>query len=399
MAKRIIAKNQTGGDLTLNDMGALIIPASSQLDLGVRFSFYDVTRSADLETEITSDNILINDGIQDLTKAESLSYLNFRTELIPYNPEEWEYMLQANVIYNTFLNHTEVFYLESSLKNVFVDLFKGTDGISSSSQVEVDGAALLLGSDVTPVQKEDFEDVSDWVTDNQITFAISTDQVQEGTYSGKMNSNAGSSQWRGVSKVLSSENWSSYDTILVWVHSPSGPAKIRFYIEDDVGGLQYTGTSSTPTGWGDKSKSISGLTRGAVSKVGIEIQKNDSASQDFYLDDLRLRNTSTYYSSGYSISTTQTTVADVTYIYFSELTSMPEGTSRTIKVSLDGGTTYHTMVEDDQDFHQWVDVSTWAEYGSFVNLKNIVVRIDLATTDTSKTPTYDDYFIMWKLNV
>jgi hypothetical protein len=70
-----IAKNQTAGDIDLTDID-LTVPASSQITLTDYVKFYEAAASVSLNTEINNDTILINDGIQDLTKAESLDYLD-----------------------------------------------------------------------------------------------------------------------------------------------------------------------------------------------------------------------------------------------------------------------------------------------------------------------------------
>jgi len=70
-----IAKNQTAGDIDLTDID-LTVPASSQITLTDYVKFYEAAASVSLNTEITSGNIIINDGSQDLTQAESLDYLD-----------------------------------------------------------------------------------------------------------------------------------------------------------------------------------------------------------------------------------------------------------------------------------------------------------------------------------
>ena len=112
---------------------------------------------------------------------------------------------------------------------------------------------------------------------------------------------------------------------------------------------------------------------------------------------MRIRSSDSYYSSGYSISVNSSLSADIKEIYYFDFVDVVENTSYTTKISLDGGSNWHLLTVD--EFRQWVDVTQWAEYSSFENLKNLQVRIDLVTTDTSVTPLFDDYFVMWKFDV
>ena len=71
----IIAENQTVGDIELKDMG-ISVPGSGLLDLTSLFTVNEIQDSADLVTEITNDNILIDDGGGTLTKTQSLSIVD-----------------------------------------------------------------------------------------------------------------------------------------------------------------------------------------------------------------------------------------------------------------------------------------------------------------------------------
>jgi len=81
MAKSIIiAENQTGSDILLNDLGGVVIPASGSVNLtGLseeEISVVEIQSTNDLYNEVDNDNVLINDGVRTLTKQESLNVLS-----------------------------------------------------------------------------------------------------------------------------------------------------------------------------------------------------------------------------------------------------------------------------------------------------------------------------------
>ena len=403
MAKTIIAKNQTESDKTLNDLGALVIPASSQLDLGVRFPFEILTASDDLETEINNDNILINNGIQDLNKTDSISYLSYGTELEPYNPPNYTFMLQANIIYTTFLNHSEEIFAETELKNGFADFFKGINNVSLQNQVIFDGASTHLEiSNNTTSQLDNFDTISNWTAESGVTLTLETTTKYEGTGSGKMTiaNSVGENKWKYIEyDMTTGQNWNSYDSISLWVYGQRNGEKIRFKLIDTDSNAATTCDFLLSSGWQQIYLDISEITRTSIQKIRIEVQKNNpSGDVTVYVDDMVLQGGDiTYYSTGYLESNTITTPADVKEIFFSDLAFTSDNNSYVIKISLDGGTNWHQLDFDEGEKNKFMIVSNWAE--SFTNLKNIKVRIELSTSDTSESPLFDDYLIMWKLDV
>jgi len=396
MTKMIIVKNQTENDIKIIDIGEIIIPASGQFDFTGNYPIETIYNSSDLKTKITNENIIINDGVKDLNKEESLEFLELRSLLEEYNPYDYIYVTQANILNNIFLNHTEFVHLEDSLKNVFVDTFQGVTKISSSSQIEVDGAGLLIASDSQEIQKENFDDISDWDNDAQTTFTLETTIKQEGTGSGKMISTTNAKSWRGCNKDISDENWETYDTISLDVYGVGIGEKIKIILTNNVTAYE-TQEFLLSSGWQTVYFDISQISRNLIKNINIQLQKNTSQDVIVYLDDLRIRNSESYYSSGYAISTVETLSMDIKWIYYCDLVDIVENTSYTIKISLDAGNHWHLLEED--EFRKWVDITQWSEYSSFDNLKNLQVRIDLATMDISVTPLVDDYFVMWKFDI
>lgn len=70
----VIAANQTAGDITLADLGA-VVPASGSLTLSDLFYLHETQASKDLFDAVTANNILIDDGTGLLTKPQSLLYI------------------------------------------------------------------------------------------------------------------------------------------------------------------------------------------------------------------------------------------------------------------------------------------------------------------------------------
>lgn len=71
----VIAKNQTGSDIDLTRTG-LRVPASSQLTLTDFVTYTECTEDESLVTAVTAGDIVINDGVEDLSTVKALDYLD-----------------------------------------------------------------------------------------------------------------------------------------------------------------------------------------------------------------------------------------------------------------------------------------------------------------------------------
>ena len=83
----IIAENQTAGDILITDLG-VIVPASGSVDLTSSLGQSEVLDSTDLNTEIVAGNILLNDGTQTLTQANSEALSNSASNIEQYAFED-----------------------------------------------------------------------------------------------------------------------------------------------------------------------------------------------------------------------------------------------------------------------------------------------------------------------
>jgi len=90
MSITIIAKNVTGGEITIGDLG-LPIPALSQNTLvggaSPEKTLSEVLDSLDLGTEISAGNIVINDGTDDLSIADALKHIGVETDYVSEQDE------------------------------------------------------------------------------------------------------------------------------------------------------------------------------------------------------------------------------------------------------------------------------------------------------------------------
>lgn len=75
----VIAKNPGGSDLGIEDLG-LVVEAGGERILTDLFSLGAITESEDLRTRVSAAQIVINDGISDLSIPEALSQLDILTE-------------------------------------------------------------------------------------------------------------------------------------------------------------------------------------------------------------------------------------------------------------------------------------------------------------------------------
>jgi len=72
MARSVFVKNVTASGIQIPDLSGIYIEAYSEKDLREYFSLDDIDYSLDLREAIEAGLVVLNDGEQDLTLAESL---------------------------------------------------------------------------------------------------------------------------------------------------------------------------------------------------------------------------------------------------------------------------------------------------------------------------------------
>jgi len=192
--------------------------------------------SQDVRDSITFGNILMNDGFVDITEiSEGIKYLENLFE--PYNPDDHIYMMQANMIYNNFLNHSEKIYLEESLINASVDTFQGYNKLESYSDVVVDGSALVLGGPL-PTTYDLMEDpTTTWEDESDATLSEETTIIHEGVKSAKItNTKNDTTSLKGIKAVsFGGENWEAYTELLMWVYGEGIEERLQCKLKNGSG--------------------------------------------------------------------------------------------------------------------------------------------------------------------
>lgn len=78
----ILAKNVTKKDIMIEELG-ISIPSLTQIELvGIEgiFSIVKVISSKELKDIVVAGNIIINDGVSDLSTVNGLKHLSLKTE-------------------------------------------------------------------------------------------------------------------------------------------------------------------------------------------------------------------------------------------------------------------------------------------------------------------------------
>ena len=364
----------------------------------------EVNALTEKTSSTNSDLILIEDSSNSFSKKKITldNLLNSNS-----NCTDIEHMIQANIVKSIMEMHCEGMILESQLKCSVVDFFSDLDKVSTATQVQNDGAGVFLDMDSGDAVIEDFENISDWSEDSTYNNSSAGTMSQDGTYKTEgsysiklYHYNAKDSYYYGVKKDLgTSQDWSSSTFVKLKVRSLSSTAdNIRIRLKDSLGNTWTSSSSSISTSFNQKSFDITSCTfLDDVRYIYIEIDIDSPDSESIYVDELVRTGGSIYFSSGSVESITRvTTSTDITHILLLEKVDTPADTTIVREISLDGGGNWHT-INASTETKQWVDVSGWAEYGSFTNLKNLRIKYSLSTSDTAKTPTVDDYYIAYKV--
>lgn len=86
----IIAKNNTGSNIFVKDLG-VTIPSGSSVNLTEILDIINILQSDNLKTEVNDEDITINDGTYDLPTIEGLKHITIQTEYedIYYGESGW----------------------------------------------------------------------------------------------------------------------------------------------------------------------------------------------------------------------------------------------------------------------------------------------------------------------
>lgn len=325
-------------------------------------------------------------------------------EISLLNPPDDVYFMQLNVIRDIFNNDYESVLMSGAIKNTKLMFFQTLADFNTYSQVDcLSGNMELAKSSSTKLDAMD--SITNWAEDGTIaekntgTFSLNTDAAHyiEGTGSILMDVDFPSPNKRYIiKKTITSADWSSYDELKIWVKCDHPDDANSPILTLSINGIE---TSSLTLANGSQyyTFDITGITRTAVTSWSIKIKQHDGVAFKAYCDDLNgITAAATYYTSGNGESVTVTTPTDIKEIFvYEKIVDEPEVTTIVKKISLDDGTTWHTLTGS--EFNQWVDITAWVE--SFTVENKLRIRIELTTTDNTVTPKYDDIMVAYKLAV
>jgi len=153
--KQIIAINNSGVEVFINDLG-ISIPIASQRDLFKEFNLEELDKSDDLKTHVLAENIIINDGDENITANEALSHLKIESEWSDYADEGVE-VQQDGVVINKarIINFTgstvENVTIDSTTGKIDVQLKEFTDSTSGELTFVDPTTGQTLGASIIEV--------------------------------------------------------------------------------------------------------------------------------------------------------------------------------------------------------------------------------------------------------
>jgi hypothetical protein len=398
----IILKNLTSNNVAIFDLGEITVIANNQLAISEIYDLATLSTSVSLKQLINENKLIVNDGLRDLSKCDSILILSLEDKLGSYNPSDFIYMLQANLVQSIFRSNGENFYLENNLKNAKICFFNNQSQVSEINNIQFNGSSVGLSQTSEGIQKESFNSISNWSAvysyDSHLT--LETNIVHEGTGSAKfvIDNHVNSNKKRYIQRYYSSnQNFNTYSVFSLWIYGQGIGEEVSLILVDSNGCSYSTNNSFIKNGWQKIDFDISLIPRTSISKILISVMKHASNNElTLYFDDLRGILTTTQYNlSGSFISIMTETLTDVCCLYYNDQIDLPDNTNIDVNVSLDDGNHWHLLDENDRG--KWLEIDQWTEQFDIKN--KLKIKYDLSTTDPNVTCQVDDYILMWKLNI
>lgn len=104
----ILLKNQTNIDIELYDLSGYKIPANDSIDIALIFPLYEIAMSNHILELISSGDIIVNNGDDDLSKTDAVRYVSLFKHLNPISPDGKETVRAESRPPNTQTNFTMV---------------------------------------------------------------------------------------------------------------------------------------------------------------------------------------------------------------------------------------------------------------------------------------------------
>ena len=304
-------------------------------------------------------------------------------------------------------NLFEYDYVYKNIKNFFIDPILNTSYFETLSNVSQSGNSLKLTDTSLQTIFDNIEGTFYWVefyyVDNG-TVVQSNLNPFEGTYSIRCEFISGTGNWGyGIRRNVSNENWSGYDHMTFRVNSNS-TNRIYIYLGDSSGAGKWVlyQIQNTKT-WEEVNVSFDSWTRTSVSDIRLYFTLESSATV-MYIDYFVLHGTPSYSSSGYAL-TKVIPINSSSDLYYSELllgiNKDDDDLDVEIKmdISLDGGNNWKTNINPDK-FTLWHSTESGGiletpDSGTWLNKKNLKIKFNFTTSNSTKTPTLYDWSFMW----
>jgi len=299
----MILKNLTGADVQIADLGEFVIPASNQVDTNLLFKDYEVLGSLDLKAQITANNVVINDGVSDLSPTNSLQYITPTTGYgtSTLTAESSSYSYQQSVAYtNTVSGNLSSEISLYGLKSQPLSQFNST----TSSQ--------LAGV------------ISDETGTGKLTFA--TDPV----FLGAPNFPTGAI---AVTQTTSANNTSLATTAFVQNNVLVHTKALTANVSNSTATAAKLTTLDYPTGTGTFVFQYYILYQSSVTTTGVKFSVNHTGTVSSFVANMRYVDASATASTGAPSQTGNATTAQVMGSYSSRAKSATASMGPTLSVN------------------------------------------------------------------
>ena len=332
------------------------------------------------------------------------------------HPTRQQCAVNANIIEGHVFNDGHI-EREDDFDNVFVDTFSDMSKIDANTNIQVLNGRVTLDSTQTLVQYESCDAIGPWLWQysTEGNFSIDTVVQKEGTGCFKLSDTTVGGSYVGqfrnyIRKYINpNEDWSAYGEFGIWVRSTVAGSKVRMriYNQSPFASVFAEYTIQAANTWEWFAIDISQMDHSAIYYVYIWMERR-AVPYDLFIDDMNRGTTPIYDASGSFENVTIQPHADDSHhdiyemLLLNEFEEIPD-TTVTFDLSLDGGTHWLTGLGY-HHFENWLQtvsggyLETADASVAWDNKRNLKMRFNLATTDTSVTPEINGLSAIWRVN-
>lgn len=232
----IIIKNNSGSNISLDDLGGLLILDSTQITASDLFIDGRIYESDDLKTQVASGDLVINDGSSDLSISDALSYLT------SYNYSLFQPIISFNEsvddrVSNLIQDGTGL----SWAYNDGLNTLTGNVSLSSFSTTDLSEGTSLYYTDTrvdTRVQGESYNITGSWTFNTSLPTSSLTPSLNNELVTKEY-----------VDNLVQGLDWQNSVLDRDLVTSPISPSSGDRYIISGIGGDWSTGTINDIAEW------------------------------------------------------------------------------------------------------------------------------------------------------